>query len=226
MRISVKNVILMMLMVASAGLAWAARPTNLIADQRSKVDLGSLVPINFKDWKEVKQSTSQIINPQESTLINKLYSQTLSRTYVNKNGINIMLSIAYGENQSDGIALHYPEVCYPAQGFQILENTKISIKTDFGSIAAKQLMTRLGNRFEPVTYWSTLGDKVVEGGIKTKLIQLGYGFKGLIPDGLILRISSINNEASKGHDDQENFTRDLVTALTIDSRRRLTGLGN
>ena len=221
-----KNLLLGTLIVLAAFAAMTFRPTILLADQRPKVELEELIPRQFGDWREIKQSAEQIINPQQTALLQKLYSQTLSRTYINTNGTVVMVSVAYGSNQSDGIALHYPEVCYPAQGFQLMNNEKVVIHTPFGVIPAKKLMTKLGNRFEPVTYWTTIGDKAVEGGIHTKLEQIKYGMRGAIPDGLIFRISSINREESSGHDDQNKFARDLVASLPVESRLRLAGLSH
>lgn len=215
---------MLVMMLAAGAVAHALRPTVYLADKRAKVELEQLVPSQFGDWQELKQSNGQIINPQQTALLEKIYSQTLSRTYVGKNGVIIMLSIAYGANQSDGVALHYPEVCYPAQGFQLQSNQLAEIETKFGSIEGRRLMTRLGQRNEPVTYWSTLGDKVVRGGMKTKLAQLDYGFNGFIPDGLIFRVSSINREATKGYADQSLFIADLIDALPPASRQRLAGL--
>ncbi|CAM8669696.1 EpsI_fam, EpsI family protein [Comamonadaceae bacterium] len=212
-------------MVVAAACAYAMTPRIYLADQRPKVELAQLIPTSFGDWREVTQSSGQIINPQQTALLEKLYSQTLSRSYVNSEGVVIMLSIAYGASQSDGVALHYPEVCYPAQGFQLQSNVPVVLDTKFGAIEGRQLMTRLGQRNEPVTYWSTMGDKVVRGGMKTKLAQLDYGFNGLIPDGLIFRVSSITRDAPKGYSDQSNFINDLILALPSASRLRLAGLG-
>lgn len=224
MSTTIKKWVLLALMVAAGAAAHVTRPSVYLSDLRPKVDLEDLIPKQFGEWRQLEQSGGQIINPQQSQLLKKLYTQTLARSYVNANGKVIMLSIAYGANQSDGVALHYPEVCYPAQGFQLLDKALANLTTDFGDIAAKQLMTRLGNRSEPVTYWSTLGDKVVQGGIKTKLAQLDYGFKGFIPDGLIFRVSSIERDADKGHADQTAFVRELITALPAPSRLRIAGL--
>ena len=212
------------LMLAAAAVAHTMRPTIYLADQRAKVQLEDLVPSQFGDWRELKQSAGQIINPQQTELLQKLYSQTLTRSYVNTQGVVIMLSIAYGASQSDGVALHYPEVCYPAQGFQLQSNQQVQIDTKYGAIAGRQLMTRLGQRNEPVTYWSTLGDKVVRGGLKTKLAQLDYGFNGFIPDGLIFRVSSITRDSAKGYTEQMLFVNALIDALPPASRQRLAGL--
>lgn len=224
MKLSVKNWTLLVLMVLAAAAAWSMRPTHFIATQRPKVDLEQLIPKQFGDWRELEQSSGQIINPQQSEILKQLYTQTLSRTYISKSGDIIMLSIAYGANQSDGVALHYPEVCYPAQGFQLVAAEQGTLSTGFGPIPVKRLMTKLGNRSEPVTYWTTLGDEVVQGGLSTKLAQMRYGFNGLIPDGLIFRVSTIDQDPGTGYKAQARFASELISALPPSSRLRLAGL--
>jgi EpsI family protein len=224
MKYGFKQWTLLAVMLVSALIAHALKPTQMLANQRGKVDLEQLLPSQFGGWTELKQSSGQIVNPQQTELLKKLYTQTLSRTYVNSAGTVVMLSIAYGANQSDGVALHYPEVCYPAQGFQLEDLRPATLVTDHGTIASKQLMTRLGKRSEPVTYWSTLGDQVVLGGLNTKLAQLKYGFDGVIPDGLIFRVSTIDIDMALGHANQAVFVKDLMSALPAPTRLRLAGL--
>lgn len=224
MKFSTKSIVLLVLMVAAALTAWATHPHILLADQRSKIDLEHLLPKEFGDWHELQQSKAQIINPQQSALLQKLYTQTLSRSYVNSDGVVIMLSIAYGANQSDGVALHYPEVCYPAQGFQMLSKENGTLSTRLGDIPVKRLMAKLGNRSEPVTYWSTLGDQVVRGGIQTKLAQIQFGLKGQIPDGLIFRVSTIDADAAAAFSIHQQFVAALVNDLSPPERERLAGL--
>src|SRR5450830_590456 len=120
MRLTFKNLLLLALMLISAGLGAALRPTISMADERPPIDLAAMVPTTFGDWREEINVLAQVINPQQKSVIDKIYSQTLSRTYVNPQGYRIMLSIAYGKNQSDALQLHKPEVCYPAQGFTLL----------------------------------------------------------------------------------------------------------
>ena len=125
-----RNIILMTLMLAASGLAMALRPTQKIADQGPKVDLEAMIPRVITDWHEEKQPSMQIVDPQQKELIDKIYNQTLSRTYVNDKGYRIMLSIAYGSDQSDTLQLHKPEVCYPAQGFALKSKQAGSLKID------------------------------------------------------------------------------------------------
>jgi EpsI family protein len=223
MRFPIKFLVMLALMLVAASVAWALRPTVLIADLRPKVDLESLIPKQFGDWRELQRSNAQIINPQQAEMLTKLYSQTLSRTYVNSKGDAIMLSIAYGANQGDAVQLHYPEVCYPAQGFQVQTNIKGTLVTEEGAFPVRRLTTTLGQRFEPVTYWTTIGDQVVQGGLNTKLAQMQYGFKGQIPDGLLFRVSSITRDAQAGHAIQEAFAVQLVSAVKPENRIRLIG---
>src|SRR5450830_1002001 len=99
MKQALKNWILLILMVVSAAVAWAMHPRISMADQRTKTDIASLIPTQFGDWQELKQSSRQIVNPQQTAELAELYSQTLSRTYINSSGSLIMLSVAYGKDQ-------------------------------------------------------------------------------------------------------------------------------
>ena len=58
-----------------------------------------------------------MVNPQTQELLDKLYSEVLTRVYVNASGYRIMRSLAYGFDQRGAMQAHMPEVCYPAQGF-------------------------------------------------------------------------------------------------------------
>lgn len=219
-----RNVLLMILMVVASLLAIVFNPTHRIADDRVPMNLEAMIPKQFGDWNEQPQQTAQIINPQQKELIAKLYTQTLSRTYVNKNGEAIMLTIAYGADQSDAKQLHYPEVCYPAQGFQLMSNKVGILQTGFGSIRVRRLHAVLGNRSEPITYWTTVGDKVVVGSKETKLAQLRYGFRGQIPDGLLFRVSSITENVVVAYQLQEDFVSALVDVFPSDILPRFTGI--
>jgi EpsI family protein len=223
MRYQAKFIVMLLLMLVAASVAWALRPTAFLADQRPKVNLERLIPGSFGDWSELKRSNAQIINPQQAELLTKIYSQTLSRTYVNAQGEMIMLSIAYGSNQSDALQLHYPEVCYPAQGFQIIANVKGELDTGAQKIPVRRLVAVLGQRREPVTYWTTLGNQVVQGRLDTKFTQMRYAINGQIPDGLLFRVSSITRDDKAGYATQEEFAVQLVTAIAPQQRLLLVG---
>lgn len=224
MKLQIRNILLLVLMLAAAGMSIAMRPTQKIADQDEAVNLETMIPHSFGNWREEKQSSAIVIDPQQQETIEKIYSQTLSRTYVNNGGQRVMLSIAYGKEQSDELKVHRPEICYPAQGFLVVNSQLGMLKTEFGSIPIRTLMTSLNNRSEPVTYWITVGRKAVRSGLDAKLTQLSYGLSGEIPDGLLFRVSSLTQDPQAGYEIQANFVRTLIAVLPQDARSKLMGL--
>lgn len=224
MKISAKSIILLALMLLSAALGAALRPHISMADERPPIDLAAMVPTTFADWHELQSSSGQIVNPQQQEKLNSLYSQLLTRTYVNTLGQRIMLSIAYGRDQRSYMAVHYPEACYPAQGFRLITNKVASFSNSTESFSVRQLETALGEqRFEPVTYWTTIGDYGSLGGFAKRLVELQYGMEGKIPDGLIFRVSSIGKDSAIQFALQQVFISTLLKSISPDQRALLTG---
>lgn len=220
-----KALLLALCMSAAAAVAAVARPTQKLVDTLPQLRLEHAVPMQFGAWVTDTQSVAGVVNPQQTTLLNKLYSQILTRTYVDRDGYRIMLSIAYGEDQRDANQLHYPEICYPAQGFQLISKTTGTLHFNGASIPVKKLETSLSNtRFEPVLYWTTVGDQAVIGGAEKKLAEMHYGLKGMIPDGLLFRVSSIDRDSEGAFKRQEAFIRDLLGVLNPADRKRIAGL--
>jgi EpsI family protein len=220
-----RNFILLALMLAASGSALFLRPTHKIAYQGPAVDLKAMIPHEFGEWREETQSSAQIVNPQQKEVIDRIYKQTLSRTYVNAAGYRVMLSIAYGEDQRDSVELHYPEVCYPAQGFQVVSNRKVDLQFQGGIIPVRRLETVMGEqRREPVTYWTMIGKQAVLGGIDKKLAEMHFGLKGQIPDGLLFRISSNDPYAERAFALQKQFVENLIATVDPGVRQRISGL--
>lgn len=220
---SYKHYVIGLCMFAAAGMALALKPSVKMADAGPKINLETMVPKSFGDWKIDETIVPLIANPEQEALINQIYNQTLTRTYVNSHNERIMLSIAYGGDQSDSMAVHKPEVCYPAQGFQIQQSKSDVFSTGRGGIPVKRLVATQGQRIEPITYWTTVGDTVAVSGTKWKLQQLKYGLTGKIPDGLLFRISSIQPDAEKAYHTQDAFTRDLLKAMSPSGIQRIIG---
>ncbi len=225
--VSFKHLIIGLCMLAAAGLALALKPTHKIADGGPKVNLETLIPERFADWKIDETIAPLIADPELQARLNKIYNQTLTRTYINSQGERVMLSIAYGGDQSDNMAVHKPEICYPAQGFILLKNPVISdFSTGEGVIPVKRLVAAQGPRIEPITYWTTVGDAVEVNGLKWKLQQLKYGLTGKIPDGLLFRVSSIQRSTTddtQAYRLQDDFAREMLKAMNPKERERIIG---
>jgi EpsI family protein len=224
MKLPLRNLILLVLMLAASGMAVALKPTKKIADQGPKVELETLIPKGFGEWRHEITSVAQAVDPQQKEMLDKIYNQTLSRTYVNAQGYRIMLSVAYGGDQSDAMQLHKPEVCYPAQGFTLHGKRADTLQVPGGDLPVTRVSTSLGNRNEPVTYWITIGDKVIKsGGIEKKLVEMSYGLSGKVPDGMLIRVSSIDADLARAYEMQDRFSNQMLEALPRDARVRLAG---
>lgn len=215
------------LMAAGAAAGQAMVPTKRLALLRGPFKLEDLVPSSFGSWRVDNGSINGIVNPQTEALLNKLYSQMLDRVYLNGQGGRVMLSIAYGADQADDdVQLHYPEVCYPAQGFRVRSNQVAQVTVPEGIIRVRRLETQFSDsRFEPVTYWTIVGDRQSLGGWDRKISEIRHGLKGEIVDGLLFRVSSIDRNSAQGFELQESFIRDIVAAMAPAARRQLVGLG-
>lgn len=216
----------MVLGACLTGAAAAGMVGQHVASSGSKAplpDLANIVPRSFDDWREVPLSP-QIISPQTQQLLDSLYSELLSRTYRSAQGYSIMLSIAYGNDQRGSLAVHKPEVCYPAQGFALIDTAEVTLTTPFGGIPARQLRTALGARQEPVTYWLTVSGATLRSAWEKRLIGFRLALTGQIPDGLLFRVSSIDADAKRAWSQHSRFVQALLTAASPQARERLTGL--
>jgi EpsI family protein len=219
------SIVLAGLMALASVGGMAARPTPKPPGSAPRYILEDTVPKQFGDWRMLPDSGAQVVNPQTKELLDKLYSQLLSRTYVNSQGYRIMLSLAYGDEQRGELQAHKPEVCYPAQGFKLHSNEPAELATPYGGIAARRLSTSYGARKEPVTYWFTMGDTAVKSKLESRLVEIRLGLTGEVPDGLLFRVSSIDESPPRAFGMQDAFVNDLLKAIPARDRLRLSGLG-
>lgn len=216
-----------LMMMAAVGLTRVATPHLQRAPAGTMINLSSMIPARFGEWQEQPELNLIVIDPATKQQIDKIYNQTLSRTYVNRAGDRVMLAIAYGSNQSDGMQVHKPEICYPAQGFQITGLVKsVMVLPYHRSIPVERLVASHDHRVEPITYWTTVGNQVEVDGLRWKLAQLRYGLAGVIPDGLMFRVSSIDNNVQHAYAMQNRFVNELVASLSKKERDRIVGVRN
>jgi EpsI family protein len=214
--------LLCFLMLAGAASAAILKPTVLLAEQVQSIDLEKMVPKRFDDWKMVSSGEGQIVDPGQRELMNAIYTQTLTRTYANSEGYLVMLSIAYGKNQRDALQVHKPEICYPAQGFSLVSKESGELSRN-EPIPVTRMQTTLGSRQEPVTYWTMIGDQPYAGNLQKKMIETRYGLAGTIPDGMLVRVSSIDMKTEAAHKAQADFSLALIDSLPADVRSRFSG---
>ncbi|MFG6417034.1 exosortase-associated protein EpsI, B-type [Roseateles sp. DC23W] len=219
----IRAIVVVLLMAVTLGATAALKPTRHLADEMPKLQLDTLFPKTFGDWRVDDTQPVQLVSPDSEALLKKLYNQTLSRTYVGPEGRRVMLSVAYGGDQSDATRAHRPEVCYPAQGFQMLASSQNTLQLNGETLKVRRLVAQLGGRYEPITYWIVVGEQVTATGVEQKLAQLRYGSQGLVPDGMLVRVSSIDRDDQAAFNLHGQFVADLARAMQGDQRGRVFG---
>ena len=217
------SIVLGAAMAGTAALTAMATPKNKVAVAQERFSLEQMIPQRFGNWKVDANIVPLTPDATQQELIETLYDQTLARTYVNDAGQRVMLSIAYGGDQSKQLQLHLPEVCYVAQGFDVAGDRKTELATHYGRVPIKRLVARQNARNEPITYWVTVGDKAVASGLGQKYQRFVYGLSGRIPDGMLVRVSTIEADAGHAYGVQDRFVGEMLEALSARDRKRLIG---
>ncbi len=220
----VRAALLAGVMVAAAGLALWLTPSRFLADQVARERLASIVPASFGDWQIDRSIIPVPPSPDVQRIIDATYDETLALTYRNGAGQRIMLSLAYGRNQHKGMNTHRPEVCYPAQGFKIVAPSQTtSVSLGQREIAATRLVAAMGTRIEPITYWLLVGEHITPFGYPQRWVAIRYGLTGLIPDGVLVRVSSIDAEPARAYALHQSFIHELLATLPPQRLARLVG---
>ncbi len=214
-----------LLMIAAAIAPYAVRLSPSGKPSAPRFVLDELIPAGFGSWRVAETRGAEVVNPQAQQLLDKLYSQVLTRTYASADGYRIMLSVAYGDEQRGGLQAHMPELCYPAQGFSIHSRSQSAVATADGPLEVRRMEAQMGARFEPVSYWFKLGDQALGGtsSLGRRMVELRFALSGHVPDGLLFRVSSIDDQRDRAFLRQDQFIAELLIAAGPVGRQHLVG---
>lgn len=219
-----RSLILMVMMMCAALGAWRMTPTLRLSEIKPRIDLEAQVPKNFGDWKVDPHVVPILPSPDVQQRLDSLYSQVLARTYVNARGERVMLSIAYGSDQaSEATQVHRPEFCYASQGFQVSVVGEGQFDLDGLRVPVRRIVGTQESRVEPITYWVTLDERATLPGVQRKLLQIREGLSGRIPDGMLVRVSSIDANRQAAYALQARFVTRLREAVPGEVRSRYFG---
>jgi EpsI family protein len=209
---------------ATGGAAIAMVPTVGVVEMTESISLEALFPAAFNGWKVDPTILPLEPGAEVRKVIQESYDQTLSRTYVNAQGYRVMLSVAYGGRRNQGMDIHRPEICYPAQGLAVRRDTS-EVLFEFGGdrLPIKRMVAGAGSRNEPISYWLVIGDSVASFGYGHRWALLKYGLTGHVPDGMLVRVSSLDDDVDNAFEQQDTFLRDMLSAMSPEFRRRLLG---
>ena len=204
--------------LATAGVAKALVPRVKI-DLLGRRQLEKVIPTTIGPWSLV--SRSGLVVPPTDSLKDQLYSQVLTRVYDAPGRPDIMLLIAQSPAQDGFLQLHRPEVCYPFGGYRLSEVRHHELDLGHGSKLRSNFFTATSvDRIEQLMYWTRIGHRNPESWFEQRLAVAAANIDGLIPDGILVRVSTISADtAALAHLDE--FTKMMLAALAPSERKIL-----
>ena len=205
-----RKFLLGLLFCSAAGVA-AWRQPRIKIDYLGAQKLEDLVPKTIGRWDFV--TASGLVIPPEDDFEKTLYSQVLTRVYSDNRGTPIMLLLAQNGGQTGFLQIHRPEVCYTAGGYQISAVTPHPIRVGQTVVPANRMDASSGGPTEHVIYWTRVGNQVPASWRQQKLAVAEQNLKGLIPDAILVRISTINDDADAALANIDDFVRAMLQSI-------------
>lgn len=224
--LSRRTLVLSGVVLAAAAAGRGLRPT-LVIDQKPP-SLDSLVPKRIGPWQLVPDPRIQVsLSTGGETTRDQPYDDQILRTYVDGQGHEVMLAVAYGARQRQEVKIHRPELCYPAQGWQVtgIQPTTFDIANSHGPvIAGHRMVVRNGGLDEAVSYWIRIGSTYSSSAWRTRWVIIQEGMSGRMSDGVLVRLSQrlpAGTTPDEAFDRQASFARLMVQELSPEGRRLL-----
>ena len=205
----------------TSGAAFALTPRRheaLLGQAR----LDDVIPKTVGPWSDA--STEGLVLP-DATAPSDFYDQVIARVYAaDPASAPVMLLIAYGAAQSGLMKVHRPEVCYTAAGFAILGDHADQVRlTPALTVGARSFLGRREDRGETVLYWTRISDRFPVNQTEQRLVMMQRALQGVIPDGVLVRLSTLEPDPAKARAALGGFAQALFAAAPPLGRQTLAG---
>jgi EpsI family protein len=230
MNVRTRSWTIAMLMIATFGVTLAVTPQREVP--LGSVVLDTMISHEFGGWRQESADVVQVATELERTtgkeIDRPVYDQVLMRSYRRaSDGAVVMFALAYARAQRQELKIHRPELCYYGQGFEVTDTgQRVLPLASSVTVRSQTLLTRNLSRIEPVTYWIRVGHRVSESAWQTRWEIFREGLGGAIPDGILVRTSSLVRSATQLESAlrvQREFLSDLYASLPPSARQVLAG---
>jgi len=210
-----RKILLGLLFCSAAGLA-AARQPNKHLDYLGKDKLDALVPKTIGTWKFV--AASGLVVPPNDQLSRALYSNMLTRVYADGQNPPVMLLVAQSGSQTGVLQVHRPETCYTAGGYHISAVTSQPIQVGPTIVPANSMEASVDGVVEHVIYWTRVGNRMPASWKQQRLAVAEQNIRGIIPDAILVRVSTVTDDANSARATLQAFVRALIGSLPANRR--------
>lgn len=205
---------------ALAGAALRGRSSSGQAAARPLLE--HLVPGRIGEW--TRQPFSDVLIPRGDTVEDRTYDDLFTGYYASAGAGGVMLLIAYGSAQVGDTELHRPEVCYPAAGFRLTRWPDVTLRFPGQAVRSAVITAVAPERVEQMLYWSRIGGDFPTTSLQQHVSILRQTLRGALPDGVLVRMSTIDGERQDGLATLERFAGAMVASASPTLRTMLVGL--
>jgi exosortase D (VPLPA-CTERM-specific) len=171
-------------LTAAISAAWLLAPARAVAVPAREPF--SLFPSHVGDW----TGTSSVLAPQvEATLGADDYLTAYYRSPDEPEGVDLFLT--YYEVQTDGDAIHSPEVCLPGAGWEVFSIDPVEVSlpgTGSGSLALNRAVIQKGLEKQLVYFWFEGRGRQLTSDFAAKFYTLADGITMGRSDGGLVRV--------------------------------------
>jgi EpsI family protein len=205
-----RKFLLGLLFCSAAGVA-AWRQPHIRIDELGKQKLDDLIPQSIGPWRFV--TASGLVIPPEDDFEKSLYSNVLTRVYSDGVSTPIMLLIAQNGSQTGFLQVHRPEFCYTAGGYRISPIERHNIPVGSFVLPASRMDASAGGPTEHVVYWTRIGNKIPTSWARQKVVVAEQNLEGIIPDAILIRVSTVNDDATAALASIDRFIRNMLESI-------------
>lgn len=195
-----------------AVVSYLRMPKALAAPIR-KSSFERMIPDTVGGW--ISRKSAEVVIPATDEGQDELYENLETRIYEGVGLPTIMLLIAYSSVQQNNVQVHRPEVCYPAAGFPILWTKPAVLDLASRQIPARELVAERGGLKERIIYWVRVGSEYPVGWAEQRLTMAASNAGGVTPDGLLFRVSTIEEAPNFTPSALNEFLKAFVSASTL-----------
>jgi EpsI family protein len=176
--------------------------------------LGSLVPDRIGAWQSA-EGKGIVLPPADEARENRFYDDIITRYYWSDTAPAMMLLVAYSAEQSGTLQIHRPESCYPAAGFELKSRGSLAMTARGQRFEAQFCSAETADRSEQLLYWTRVGNDFPLSWHDQSSDLRRLNLRGFIPDGILVRISTISDDFDAARLSLQDFARGLLAADTI-----------
>ncbi len=135
------------------------------------------------------------------------------REYTNGQGAAVTLYVAYFDARYGGTG-HNPDVCYPAQGWNIIERSRRAVQVDGATLEVTRMLIQKGLTKQPVLFYFQAGSQTIPelSGYRLRAIVQGILFNK-IGTAIVSVSAPVTETTEKSYGEEVEFLKAIAPLI-------------